>query len=89
LQKRIDNPESSWKHDPSDLTDREIWPLYQDAYEDVLRETSRPHAPWYVIPADVKWVRDLAVAKIVLDALQRMDPRLPPPKDHLKGVTVV
>jgi hypothetical protein len=42
-----------------------------------------------VIPADVKWVRDLAVAKIVLDALQRMDPRLPPPKDHLKGVTVV
>ncbi|MEY3619471.1 MAG: hypothetical protein RL726_2169 [Actinomycetota bacterium] len=89
LQKRIDNPESSWKHDPSDLTDREIWPLYQDAYEDVLRETSRPHAPWYVIPADVKWVRDLAVAKIVLDALQRMDPRLPLPKDHLKGVTVV
>ena len=89
LQKRIDNPESSWKHDPSDISDRDIWPLYQQAYEDVLRETSRPHAPWYVIPADVKWVRDLAVAKIVLEALERMDPRLPAPKDDLKGITIV
>lgn len=89
LQKRIDNPESSWKHDPSDISDRKMWSSFQTAYEDVLRETSRPHAPWYVIPADVKWVRDLAVAKIVLEALVLMDPRLPAPQDDLKGVTVI
>ena len=88
LQKRIDNPESSWKHDPSDLTDRKIWPLYENAYEDVMRETSRPFAPWYVVPADVKWSRDLIVAKIILNALQTMDPQVPAPDDSLKGITV-
>ena len=89
LQKRIDNPESSWKHDPSDLSDREIWSSYEEAYTDVLRETSRPHAPWYVIPGDNKWVRDLAVAKIVLDELRDMDPQLPKPERSLKGHKVV
>lgn len=88
LQKRIDNPERSWKHDPSDLSDREIWPKYEAAYEDVLRETSRPHAPWYVIPADVKWVRDLAVAKIILKTLQEMDPKVPVPSKDLKKIIV-
>ena len=88
LQKRIDNPERSWKHDPSDLSDREIWPKYEQAYEDVLRETSRPHAPWYVIPADVKWVRDLAVAKIILKTLQEMDPKVPVPSKDLKKIVV-
>jgi PPK2 family polyphosphate:nucleotide phosphotransferase len=89
LQKRIDNPESSWKHDPSDLSDRELWPAYSEAYSDLLRETSRPHAPWYVVPADNKWVRDLAVAKIVLDELRTMDPQLPMPEKSLKGIKVL
>ncbi|MGA0263988.1 MAG: PPK2 family polyphosphate kinase [Ilumatobacteraceae bacterium] len=89
LQKRIDNPESSWKHDPSDLSDREIWPLYEEAYADVLRETSRPHAPWYVVPADNKWVRDLVVARIMLDELVDMNPQLPLAEKTLKGTTVV
>ena len=88
LQKRIDNPESSWKHDPSDLSDRKIWPLYEAAYEDVLSETSRPHAPWYVIPADVKWARDLMVAKIILNELLIMNPQVPDPEKSLKGITV-
>ena len=89
LQKRIDNPESSWKHDPSDLSDREIWPLYEEAYADVLRETSRPHAPWYVVPADNKWVRDLVVARIMLAELVDMNPQLPLAEKTLKGTTVV
>jgi polyphosphate kinase 2 (PPK2 family) len=70
------------------LSDRKIWPLYENAYEDVMRETSRHHAPWYVIPADVKWARDLIVAKIILNALQEMDPQVPAPDHSLKGITV-
>lgn len=89
LQKRVDNPESGWKHDPSDLTDRELWPKYGMAYEELLRETSRADAPWFVIPADNKWVRDLAVAKIVLAELQDMNPQFPKPPPGLKGLTIV
>lgn len=88
LQKRIDNPESGWKHNPSDLTDRAIWPSYQSAYEDVLQETSRPHAPWFIIPADNKWARDLVFAKILLQVLENMQPRLPTPDENLRGLTV-
>lgn len=88
LQKRVDNPESSWKHDPSDLSDRQIWPRYQEAYEDVLSETSRPHAPWYVIPADIKWARDLIFAKIMLATLRDLNPQLPAPDTSLRNITV-
>lgn len=89
LQKRIDNPESGWKHDPSDLSDRELWPKYGQAYEELLKETSRADAPWFVVPADNKWVRDLAVAKIVLAELQDMNPQFPNPPSGLKGLTIV
>jgi len=89
LQKRIDNPESSWKHDPSDLSDRRIWPRYAEAYEELLAETSRPWAPWYVVPADVKWSRDLVVARVLLAVLHDMDPRLPRPDRSLRGTKVV
>lgn len=88
LQKRVDNPESSWKHNPSDLSDREIWPLYENAYQDVLSETSRPHAPWYIVPADIKWSRDVIFAKILLAALQEMNPVLPAPDSSLRNITV-
>ena len=89
LQKRVDNPESAWKHDPSDLSDRELWPKYSEAYTDVLAQTSRPAVPWFVVPADFKWVRDLAVAKIVLETLRTMNPQLPKPDKSMKGIVVV
>lgn len=88
LQKRIDDPESGWKHDPSDLADREMWPDFEGAYEEMLAETSHQHAPWWVIPADVKWSRDLAVAKILLGTLRNMDPRIPPPRHSLEGTVI-
>ncbi len=88
LQKRVDNPESGWKHNPSDLSDRAIWPRYEKAYEELLEETSRPHAPWYIIPADVKWGRDLVFAKIFLGILEDMEPQLPKPDESLRGITV-
>jgi PPK2 family polyphosphate:nucleotide phosphotransferase len=89
LQKRVDNPESGWKHNPSDLTDRAIWPAYQQAYEELLVETSKPHAPWFIVPADLKWVRDLIFARIVLSILEAMDPQLPTPDENLRGITVM
>lgn len=89
LQKRVENPESGWKHNPSDLTDRAIWPRYQEAYEDLLEETSRTHAPWFVIPADVKWGRDVIFAKILYEILTEMAPQLPQPDESLRHITVI
>lgn len=89
LQKRVENPESGWKHNPSDLTDRAIWPLYEEAYEDLLEETSRTHAPWFIVPADVKWGRDVIFAKILLGILEDMAPQLPKPDESLRHITVI
>ena len=64
FQDRLDDPMKSWKFRAGDLADRELWPKFQSAYEDAIRETSTPYAPWHVVPADRNWVRNLAVAKI-------------------------
>ena len=63
FQDRLDDPTKSWKFRAGDLADRKLWPKFQTAYEDAIRETSTSHAPWYVVPADHNWVRNLAVAK--------------------------
>jgi PPK2 family polyphosphate:nucleotide phosphotransferase len=77
---RLDNPQKHWKVEESDFKDRKLWPRFMSAYEEALSRTSAPHAPWYVIPADYKWYRDLVVAGVVLDALRDMRPRIPMPK---------
>jgi PPK2 family polyphosphate:nucleotide phosphotransferase len=87
LQERIDNPEKRWKFRAGDLDDRALWPKFQKAYEDALHETSTADAPWYVVPADSNSGRNLAVARILLDVLERLDPKLPPPEpgvEHLR-----
>jgi PPK2 family polyphosphate:nucleotide phosphotransferase len=77
LQERLDNPEKHWKFNPGDLEDRTYWDAYQDAYETMLRRCSTHHAPWHVIPADRKWVRNAAIASIVKATLEEMDPQYP------------
>ena len=77
LQERIEDPEKRWKFDPGDLDDRRRWDDYMDAYGDAIRETSTEWAPWYVVPADHNWVRNLAVAERLVSALERLDPKLP------------
>jgi len=77
---RLQNPEKHWKLEESDFKDRKLWPKFMSAYDEVLSRTSTAQAPWYIIPADHKWYRDLAVAGIVLDALRQMWPRIPKPK---------
>lgn len=89
LQERIDNPLKHWKFDPSDLQERQYWDAYQAAYGQALARTSADHAPWFVVPADRKPVRNLLVARLVLRALQDMDIRDPDPKPELRGLKVV
>ncbi|WP_269542250.1 PPK2 family polyphosphate kinase [Cerasicoccus fimbriatus] len=70
LQARLDRPEKNWKFDPSDLVARSRWEQYEKAYEEVFEKTSHAHAPWYLIPANKKWARNLLVARIVVACLE-------------------
>jgi PPK2 family polyphosphate:nucleotide phosphotransferase len=89
LQERLEDPEKRWKFNPGDLDDRRHWDEYMSAYEDALRETSTDWAPWYVVPADHNWVRNLAVAELLVDTLERLDPQLPEPAAGLAAAEIV
>jgi PPK2 family polyphosphate:nucleotide phosphotransferase len=78
LLARLDDPEKNWKFNDGDLRERERWDDYTKAYEDALALTSTAWAPWYLVPADRKPVRDLLVAEVVLEALTKMNPVYPP-----------
>jgi PPK2 family polyphosphate:nucleotide phosphotransferase len=69
---RIEEPDKRWKFSMGDVTERKLWPKYMDAYEDVIRETSRDYAPWYVVPADNKWFTRLIVAAAIVDAMEKL-----------------
>jgi PPK2 family polyphosphate:nucleotide phosphotransferase len=88
LQARLDEPEKTWKFNKGDLADRALWDDFQEAYRVALSETSTEHAPWYVIPSDRKWYRNLAVSSILIDTLERMDPRPPDPDPDLDRVVI-
>ena len=80
FQERLDVPEKRWKFDPRDLEMRRHWDEFQRAYEAAFEKTSTEDAPWYIVPADRKWIRDLAVARILVDVLERLDPGYPEPR---------
>jgi PPK2 family polyphosphate:nucleotide phosphotransferase len=80
LRERIAVPEKRWKFNPADLEDRKLWDGYMAAYETALARCSTAHAPWHVIPADRNWVRNAAVARIVRETLEEMNPQYPEPK---------
>ena len=77
LQSRLDRPEKHWKFHPDDLADRARWEDFMEAYEDVLERTSTPSAPWFVIPADFKWYRNMCVSQIVTHALEGLNLEFP------------
>ena len=79
LEERIHDPEKRWKWNSGDLEERRLWGKYMRAFEDVISATSTMQAPWYIVPADRKWFRNLVVADRVLDALEAMKLRQPPP----------
>jgi PPK2 family polyphosphate:nucleotide phosphotransferase len=77
LLARLDNPNKHWKYSPSDVDDRLLWPEYQDAYRIALEKTSTEAAPWHVIPANRKWYRNYAITRLLVEALERIDPKYP------------
>jgi PPK2 family polyphosphate:nucleotide phosphotransferase len=89
LVERLDNPEKRWKFRAGDLDDRGLWDDFIRAYEDALFETSTEFAPWYVVPADHNWSRNLAVAEILVAALERLDPRLPEPDPGIEAAQII
>ncbi|MGL4398847.1 MAG: PPK2 family polyphosphate kinase [Luteolibacter sp.] len=78
LEARLADPVKHWKANPDDLVDRAHWDDFMTAYEDVMIKTSTEFAPWYVVPADRKWYRNLCVARIMLDTLQKLNMEFPP-----------
>jgi PPK2 family polyphosphate:nucleotide phosphotransferase len=80
LEARLAKPEKRWKFNPADLEARRRWDGFIAAYEEALTVTSTEPAPWYVVPADRKWVRNVAVATLLVETLRRLDPRFPEPE---------
>ncbi len=80
---RLDDPARHWKISESDYAERALWPQYIEAYEDAIEKTSTKWAPWYVIPANHKWFRDLAISQIIADTMKDMGLKTPPPQIHL------
>jgi len=84
---RLEDKTKRWKFSPADLKDRESWDAYIEAYDDVLRKCSTKAAPWYVIPANHKWFRNLAVAQVLVETLEDMDLKFPKPAAGLDKIT--
>ncbi|RYG57991.1 MAG: polyphosphate kinase 2 family protein, partial [Alphaproteobacteria bacterium] len=81
LLARADDPDKRWKFNAGDVVDRKLWPQYQLAYQDAIRNTATKTAPWYVVPSDHKWFARLVVASVVIDTLKRLDPQFPKQSD--------
>jgi PPK2 family polyphosphate:nucleotide phosphotransferase len=77
FKQRLDDPARHWKISETDYSERELWPQYMEAYEDAIASTSTKHAPWYTIPANHKWFRNLAVSQIIADTMDEMGLQLP------------
>ena len=88
FQARLDDPTKRWKFRVGDLEERKRWDEYIAAYEDVLARCSTADAPWYVIPSNRNWFRNLAVANILADTLDELNPRYPEPSEDLTGVVI-
>jgi PPK2 family polyphosphate:nucleotide phosphotransferase len=84
FQERLDREDKHYKFSANDVRERRNWDAYQEAYEDALNATSTEWAPWHVIPSDHKWFRNLTVARLVAETLERMDPRWPEPEEDLE-----
>jgi PPK2 family polyphosphate:nucleotide phosphotransferase len=88
LQARLDDPEKRWKFDRSDIATRAKWDEYTRLYDAAISATSTRCAPWYVVPADHKWVSGVAAASILVDTIEELDPKIPEPKGHLDGIVI-
>lgn len=88
MQERLHNPLKSWKFNPGDLDERELWPQYTEAYEQAIAATSTEHAPWFVVPADSKTNRNLLVSRLLLQTLKDMKLTYPSTPESYKSIIV-
>jgi PPK2 family polyphosphate:nucleotide phosphotransferase len=88
LQARLDDPTKRWKFRLGDLEERKLWSDYMQAYEDVLSKTSTDYAPWYIVPANRKWYRDLVISSVLVDTLERLKMKYPESEENLDGVVI-
>ena len=86
LRARLEDPTKHWKFDPADLKERQLWKEYMRAYEDALEKTSTKYAPWYIVPANKKWYRDLVVASVILETLRDLKMEYPQPKYDVASI---
>jgi PPK2 family polyphosphate:nucleotide phosphotransferase len=86
FKERLDDPHRNWKISESDYTEREYWNDYQKAYEEAISRCSQDYAPWYIIPANHKWFRNLAVSQILVETLESLDMKLPKPAVNLDEI---
>jgi PPK2 family polyphosphate:nucleotide phosphotransferase len=84
FQERLEREDKHYKFSANDVRERRNWDAYQEAYEDALNATNTEWAPWHIVPADHKWYRNLTVARLVVETLERMDPKWPPPEEDLE-----
>ena len=87
FKKRLDDPARQWKISDSDYKERDYWGDYTKAFEDVLNKTSAEHAPWFIIPSNHKWFRDLAISQIIVRQMEDMDMQLPKPTVNLAEIS--
>ncbi|MDP2111258.1 MAG: polyphosphate kinase 2 family protein [Thiobacillus sp.] len=88
LEERRDNPEKQWKFHPADLSVREQWDDYMDAYEAAMSATSTAHAPWHVIPANNKLARNLMISRLLIESLEGLKMRYPEPEEGISGTVI-
>jgi PPK2 family polyphosphate:nucleotide phosphotransferase len=88
LEERLRDPKRHWKFSSKDVEERRHWDEYRNAYEDALTECSTRYAPWYIVPADRKWYRNLVVAETIVEAMRDMDLRYPEPTEDLSKIVI-
>jgi PPK2 family polyphosphate:nucleotide phosphotransferase len=88
LQARLDNPNKRWKFRVGDLKERKLWNEYMQAYEDVLNKTSTEIAPWFIVPANHKWYRDLVISTVLVSTLEGLEMKFPVQEENLADVVI-
>jgi PPK2 family polyphosphate:nucleotide phosphotransferase len=88
FQARLDDPDKNWKFSMEDLEKRKLWDEYMAAFNEMLEKTTTHYAPWYVIPSDQKWYRNLAITRVLVQTLEKLDPQYPSPGVDLSGVLI-
>lgn len=89
LEERLQNPKKQWKFEHGDIDERKLWDEYQAAYEAALAETSTDAAPWYIVPADRKWYRNLVISQTLIDTLESLKMSYPEPTDGLDKIKII